>query len=369
MKRLYSLVLGIEDPVITAKLNKLDPERKALAFEIICLNCDVKLAGKFSAEANDDLTLPWTNIDNFYQPKTIQNQTTYLNTILLTYLPKTKLEEVLNKLLENTQQLFILINDKTTKPRTMAKKCEIEKRTPSLKDTIEELRSYIQRTKENIKNSKVLAAQQKENLPSNQRCRNNYPNPQAKPSEEDCSKLHPEKRPKNSRKTVKALLAVNRSANFSSFVLDSGATTSMVNHLKYFQDITKQTKMIKLADGSVIKALGTGTICLELNKIILTFKNSLYIPKLATNRISMAAFIKTNYSIHRLNKDQSKVLDHHKQEIVSGTLSSGNFVLDYSHPKAFASTSVPKNIAGVHQACSNPSIEYFRKMFPNKQIP
>ncbi|MBW0562241.1 hypothetical protein O181_101956 [Austropuccinia psidii MF-1] len=244
MKRLYSLVLGIEDPVIAAKLNKLDPEQKALAFEIICINCDVKIAGQFSAEANDDPTLPWTNIDNFYQPETIQNQTTYLNRIFLTYLPKTKLEEVLNKLLENTQQLFILINDKTTKP------------TPSLKDTIEELRSYIQRTKANIKNSKVLAAQQKENLPSNQRCSNNYHNPQAKHSEEYCSKLHPEKRPKNSKKTVKALLAVNRSANFSSFVLDSGATASMVNHLKYFQDITMQTKTIKLADGSVTKSPG-----------------------------------------------------------------------------------------------------------------
>ncbi|MBW0581025.1 hypothetical protein O181_120740 [Austropuccinia psidii MF-1] len=249
------------------------------------------------------------------------------------------------------------------------KRCKIQERTPSLKDTIEELRSYIQRTEENIKNSKALATQLKENIPSNQRCSNNFHNPQAKNSEEDCWKLHPEKRPKNSKKTVKALLAVNTSANLSSFILDSGATTLMVNHLKYFQDITMKTETIKLADGSVIEALGTRTIRLESKNIILTFKNFLYIPKLATNLISMAAFIKTNHSIHRLNKDQFIVLDHHKQEIVGGTLSSGNFVLDYNHPKAFASTSVPKNIVSLHQAAGHPSIEYFRKMFPNKQIP
>ncbi|MBW0519073.1 hypothetical protein O181_058788 [Austropuccinia psidii MF-1] len=294
MKRLYSLVLGIEDPVITAKLNKLDPEQKALAFEIICINCDVKIAGQFSAEANNDPALLWTSIDNFYQPKTIQNQMMYLNRIFSTYLPKTKLEEALNKHLENTRQLCSLIDDKTTKPSILLdsvvamwaiinlpnkfkntgelwlKKCEIEKRTPSLKDTIEELRSYIQRTKENIENSKALAAQLKENIPSNQRCSNNFHNPQAKHSEEDCWKLHPEKRPKNSENTVKALLAVNRSANLSSFVLNSGATTSMVNHLKYFQEITMQTETIELADVSVIEALGTGTIsslCLKTPSI------------------------------------------------------------------------------------------------------
>ncbi|MBW0530080.1 hypothetical protein O181_069795, partial [Austropuccinia psidii MF-1] len=116
MKRLYSLVLGIEDPVITAELNKLDTEQKVLSFEIICINCDVKIAGPFSAEANDDPALLWTSIDNFYQPKTIQNQTMYLNRIFSAYLPKKILEEASKKLLENTQQLCSLIDDKTTKP-------------------------------------------------------------------------------------------------------------------------------------------------------------------------------------------------------------------------------------------------------------
>ncbi|MBW0493309.1 hypothetical protein O181_033024 [Austropuccinia psidii MF-1] len=154
----------------------------------------------------------------------------------------------------------------------MAKKRDIEKGTPSLKDTIEELRLYIQQAKENIENSKALTTQQKENLPSNPWCSYNYHNPQEKHFEEDFWKLYLEKRPKNNEKTVKVLLSVRKSAILSSFALHSGATTLMVNKLKYFQDIIMKKQQIELADGPIIEALGSGKIHLEFNKIILIFK-------------------------------------------------------------------------------------------------
>ncbi|MBW0482383.1 hypothetical protein O181_022098 [Austropuccinia psidii MF-1] len=73
MKKLYSLVRGTEDAEIAAKRKKIDPDKKELAFEIICLNCNVKIAAQFSAEANNDPMLLWKGNDKFYQPKTVQN--------------------------------------------------------------------------------------------------------------------------------------------------------------------------------------------------------------------------------------------------------------------------------------------------------
>ncbi|MBW0545432.1 hypothetical protein O181_085147 [Austropuccinia psidii MF-1] len=173
-KRLYALATGTESTKIAADRDKLDPERRDLAFEIICINCDVKIAAQFSSEANNNPKILWTSID--------------------------KLEEVLNKLHENTRQLCSLIENKTVKPSTLLdslvamwkirnlledyktigelwlKKCEIEEVTPYSKDTIEELHAYIVRTEE------ALAAQRNKNQNKNRainRCTNNHHNPLA----------------------------------------------------------------------------------------------------------------------------------------------------------------------------------------------
>ncbi|MBW0467486.1 hypothetical protein O181_007201 [Austropuccinia psidii MF-1] len=118
-KKLYALATGTESIEMAAERDKLDPERRDLAFEIICINCDVKIAAQFSSEANNDPPILWSSIDRYYQPRTIQNQTMYLKQIFSTFLQKNKLEEALNKLLKNTQQLCSLIDDKTVKPSVL----------------------------------------------------------------------------------------------------------------------------------------------------------------------------------------------------------------------------------------------------------
>ncbi|MBW0562675.1 hypothetical protein O181_102390 [Austropuccinia psidii MF-1] len=111
----------------------------------------------------------------------------YLKLIFSILIQKNKLEEALNRLLENTRQLWSLIDDKTVKPSVLLysvvamwvirnlpdgyktigklwlKKCEIEKATPSLKDTIEELHAYIIQTEDDAETKKALSAQQKKN--------------------------------------------------------------------------------------------------------------------------------------------------------------------------------------------------------------
>ncbi|MBW0505942.1 hypothetical protein O181_045657 [Austropuccinia psidii MF-1] len=104
-KRLYALAKGTERIEIADDRDKLYPERRDLAFEIIFINCNVKIAAQFSSEANNNPTILQTSINKYYQPKTIQNQTTYLKRIFSTHFQKNRPEEVLNKLHENTQQL------------------------------------------------------------------------------------------------------------------------------------------------------------------------------------------------------------------------------------------------------------------------
>jgi hypothetical protein len=138
---------------------------------ILTLNCDVKIVSQFSDEADDGPCKLWELLENFYQPKTIQNQSTFLNQIFTTVLMSDKLEANLTTLYKNSRILCSLIDDKKTKPSTLLdsviatwdiinlpddfkmageliiKKCKIEKATLSLKQTIKELRLYIQRNK------------------------------------------------------------------------------------------------------------------------------------------------------------------------------------------------------------------------------
>ncbi|MBW0524253.1 hypothetical protein O181_063968 [Austropuccinia psidii MF-1] len=248
-KKLYALATGTESIDMAAERDKLDPERQDLELKFICINCDVKIAAQFSSEENKDTIILWSSIDRYYQPKTIQNQKTYLKQIFSVFLKKNKLEEALNKFLENTRQLCSLIDDKTVKPSVLLdsivamwvirnlpdeyktigelllKKFEIEKATPSLKDTIEELHAYIICTEDVAETKKALSAQQNENKNKTAtRCSKNSHNPLAQHSEEDCWKLHPEKRPKND-KPIKALMVWNDTISNSYFVLDLGATT------------------------------------------------------------------------------------------------------------------------------------------------
>ena len=171
LKRLYLLVTRDEQEAASLNLDKKDLFRQSDAMAILTLNCDVKIVSQFADEANNDPCKFWELLESFYQPKTIQNQLTFLNCIFTTVLSSNKLEANLTTLYKNSRILCSLINNKKTKPSTLLgsviatwaiinlpdnfkmageliiKKFEIEKATPSLKQTIEELQIYIQRNK------------------------------------------------------------------------------------------------------------------------------------------------------------------------------------------------------------------------------
>ncbi|MBW0483194.1 hypothetical protein O181_022909 [Austropuccinia psidii MF-1] len=153
-------------------------------------------------------------------------------------------------------------------------------------------------------------------------------------------------------------MAQNNSTSNSNFVLDSGATTSMVNNLNYFQSIEMKKQEIELADGSIIEALGHGAIRLEFTNIILTFSNTLFIPSLATNLISMTTFLRTHHIIKLLNPNEFEVVDQNERQIVTGSFASGNLTLYYPPKALLCSTILPK-LTTLHKAAGHPSLDYF----------
>ncbi|PLW34234.1 hypothetical protein PCANC_19488 [Puccinia coronata f. sp. avenae] len=205
LKQLYLLVTKEEKEDTSLELDKKDPFRRSDAMAILTLNCDVKIVSQFSDKANDDPCKFWELLEGFYQPKTIQNQSTYLNRIFTTIFSSDKLEANLTTLYENSRVLCSLINDKKTKPSTLLdlviatwaiinlpddfklagkliiKKCKIEKSTPSLKQTIKELRLYIQQNKSSQESatSRALAASflQPYSNPDGPKCLNGEHNP------------------------------------------------------------------------------------------------------------------------------------------------------------------------------------------------
>ncbi|KAH9463487.1 hypothetical protein Pst134EA_015570 [Puccinia striiformis f. sp. tritici] len=122
----------------------------------------------------------WRLLEEHYQPKSIQNQATYLNRIFTTVLNSNDLEATLATLSYNTQQLCALIDDTKTKPSALLdtiiamwciinlpskyknsgellpKKCQIEKKSPTIKEVVKRFACSCNKTPKLPKPPKLL---------------------------------------------------------------------------------------------------------------------------------------------------------------------------------------------------------------------
>ncbi|MBW0514724.1 hypothetical protein O181_054439 [Austropuccinia psidii MF-1] len=370
----YDMVTGQESPDKRAEQEKIEPNRKPIAYAIISLNCDVKIASQFDNKCNLNPTILWTCLEEFYLPKTVQNQATYLRRIFSTPLSEGNLAQGIKKIQELTHNLCSLIDDQAVKPSILLDpivalwECRIEKRTPSLDETIEEVRSAIQRNKENQEKRAFMTKKkeksdskphQKPNYPT---CRRGYHNPLTKHFEAECQNL------KLGKPTTALLCGINQQDR-DSIIIDSGASNSMFNDEKHFISFIPKEEEVSLTNGSSIKYLGSGTICIELSHCFLKINNCLLIPQLEINLLSMNTFIVANYSVTKeISAKSFVVTSKDGKNIINGSFESGNFVIHQNKIQAFkVSLSTPSTTV-LHQLSGHPSLEYFKKMHPNKNI-
>ncbi|MBW0559888.1 hypothetical protein O181_099603 [Austropuccinia psidii MF-1] len=83
----------------------------------------------------------------------------------------------------------------------------------------------------------------------------------------------------------------------------------------------------------------------------------------------MATFLRTKHIIRSSDNKEFEVIDIEGNQVVSRSYSSGNLILHKYHQKAFATTTISNSLIMLHKASGHPSHEYFKKIYPTKQIP
>ncbi|MBW0497485.1 hypothetical protein O181_037200 [Austropuccinia psidii MF-1] len=236
---------------------------------------------------------------------------------------------------------------------------------------MEEVRSAIQRNEENQEKQEKQAfmtkkkeksdseLHQKPNYPT---CRLGYHNPLTKHSEAECQNL------KLGKPTTSLLCVINQQ-DIDSIILDSGASNSMFNNEKHFISFIPKEEEVILADGSSIKSLGSGTICIELSHFFLKINNCLLIPQLAIILLSMNTFIAANYSITKgISSKRFVVTTKDNKVIINGSFEIGNLIIHQNKVHAFKFSLSTPSTTVLHQLSGHPSLEYFKKMYPDKNI-
>ncbi|MBW0474575.1 hypothetical protein O181_014290 [Austropuccinia psidii MF-1] len=105
LKNCYGLVTNSETPEETADKNKLEPQKRQRAASLLKINCIVRLGNTFYANSKNYLAEFWRLAQEFFQPKTIQNQTTYLEKIFSPQLNDEHIRKNMSTILKNTLHL------------------------------------------------------------------------------------------------------------------------------------------------------------------------------------------------------------------------------------------------------------------------
>ncbi|MBW0530696.1 hypothetical protein O181_070411 [Austropuccinia psidii MF-1] len=274
--------------------------------------------------------------------------------------------------------MWVIINLPNRFKKTMEVwlgKCQVENKSPSLDDTWEVIRKFLQRCENNNEHSsQAVLAFKNNNINNNQnkkrqdgdypKCSPGWHNPLTKRNERNCNFLKGDKTGLSSKNPIQSLVASTGKHGSKSLILDSGATTSMFNAPKIFTNITQLSQQIEKADGSHIQASGTGTVQIKLLHCILELSNCLLVKNLSYNLISLGAIRKPNYKIFTHDNKIFELVDHNNSTILNGNYNSGNFEVTIEGNKALATITNHNNILTLHQAAGHPYPEYLAQMFP-----
>jgi hypothetical protein len=116
LKNLLKLVNGTKTKEEAERRDQVKPNQYEEALAILVLNCNSTISACFSHKSKEDPKSFWKLLDKYYQPKTVQNQATYLNRIFSTIISANNLKTTLNSISNSCWLLCSIIDDKTTTP-------------------------------------------------------------------------------------------------------------------------------------------------------------------------------------------------------------------------------------------------------------
>ncbi|MBW0541300.1 hypothetical protein O181_081015 [Austropuccinia psidii MF-1] len=349
LKKYLGLVTDTKTEEERLENNKIEPRHKQQAVALLCI------------------------AQEYFHPKNIQNQTSYLDKIFSTQFADDQIKEVMSSIPENTQQLHSLFSGLTIPPEDLISSViamwVIINLPERFKITMEEGNSNEQpnqalgASRNKPKKNQQYPKKEENDYP---RCSPGWHNPLTEHNKSHCNFLKPNK---NRNKPIKSLAVSSTRMPSNQIILDSGATTSMFNNPALFINLTKKHQKVELADGSTILATGFGNFQVELPHCYLQLKNCLLVKSLAYNLVSVGSIMKPKYKITTLNSNYFNLTDDNGELILSVTYQAGNFEVIHDIPKALASSGeLKKNALILHQAAGHPSSKTMTKMYPKLNL-
>ncbi|MBW0491793.1 hypothetical protein O181_031508, partial [Austropuccinia psidii MF-1] len=187
-------------------------------------------------------------------------------------------------------------------------------------------------------------------------CSNGKHNPMCTThSKNECYAKNPHLRPprrNNKRKnqasahlsTAQALITRNQlEINSQELIIDCGATHHMFNSPRYFTSFT-QTPKINVSTGdsaSTLVSVGTGTVVILCGNQVLTLENSLLVPRLNCNLVSLLALSHKKMVIHR--EGNLFTLETGEKGTIEGKIINNLMRIEFSIPES-NSTFSPLNV-------------------------
>lgn len=215
--------------------------------------------------------------------------------------------------------------------------------------------------------------------PFYERCTNGTHNPKTAHSSENCWQLHPNKHPGN-RRTNPSSAAINGRALCATAIngnrsgkpiLDTGTTQNMFKNRAVFDQYTSQGTVVEVANGDGMDGLGIGNVNATHRGSPLTFCNSLHVPSLKTDLISMTELAKKGCSIIFSDSGLFEVLQD-TDVVLSGKLVDGLMELDVNLGKSsLTTTALVARADGhcLHSRLGHPGPVPFSKVFPGVTAP
>lgn len=142
----------------------------------------------------------------------------------------------------------------------------------------------------------------------------------------------------------------------------------MFKDKEVFKTYSSHVEDVSLADGTVIKMEGQGSVDLKDTQSQLSLSNCLHIPSLAHNLISLSYLVKKGFQLYYIGNDKFEVRKDN-QKVFSGFIQNGIFVLNVtickSSPSAFTARSNSDTSILLHRRLGHLNYVYLHKLVPS----
>lgn len=163
-----------------------------------------------------------------------------------------------------------------------------------------------------------------------------------------------------------AIFNLKRTVNVIKSLLDSGASVPMLAKREFFKTYSEVKEDVTLADGSVIQAIGTGTVVLRCESREITLSNCLHIPTLTNNLISLSHLYTKGCQLFYLGNNLFEVRLNGSR-LLHGSIQDGIFILAITlgtHVHSVNSAQHQADVTLLHRRLGHLNISYLRMMVP-----